>query len=279
MAFENIERLKERVERDPSSKLFVALAEEYKKVGMLDEAIEILINGLERLPGYMSARVSLGKIYLEKGMLNDASAEFEQVVSAIPDNLYAHKKLAEIYRDLNETDKAIREFKTLLNLNPEDIEAAQDLSVLEGGVTLQQGREKTEEMPEEEVSENTVSEGFLRESGAPTLGVEEEIGETRTESEQMFSTEEVFQESGIALQPQVSIEDAESYISQGRYTEAIDVYEKLISIEPDNLSVLQRMEELKILLKLLGSDKELIARLNGFLDGIKKRREEFFRNL
>ncbi len=280
MAFEDIERLKEKVERDPSSKLFVALAEEYKKIGMLDEAIEILINGLERLPRYMSARVSLGKIYLEKGMLDEASAEFEQVVSAIPDNLYAHKKLAEIYRDLNETDKAIREFKTLLDLNPEDIEAAKDLAVLEGGGTAQQRRKRAEEMPKEEkVSDISTSEGFLRESGVSNLGAEEELGEERAESEQKFSTEEVFQESRVALQPQVRIEDAESYISQGRYNEALDVYEKLISMEPDNLSVLQRMEELKILLKLLGNDKELITRLNGFLDSIKKRREEFLRDL
>ena len=111
MSSEEIERLREKIEKDPNSKLFVPLAEEYKKAGMYDEAIDALIKGLEKQPSYLSARVSLGKIYVERGMLADAMAEFEKVIAAIPENLYAHKKLAEIYRELGDKDKAIREFK------------------------------------------------------------------------------------------------------------------------------------------------------------------------
>src|SRR5512135_2069932 len=98
MSLKDIAKLKERVDKDPNSKLFVPLAEEYRKEGMLDEAIGVLLSGIEKQPGYMSARVSLGKIYLEKEMLPEALSEFEQVIKSIPDNLYAHKKLAEIYR-------------------------------------------------------------------------------------------------------------------------------------------------------------------------------------
>ena len=99
MALEDIDKLKEKVKKDPNSKLFVPLAEEYRKTGMLDEAISVLMAGITSQPGYTSARVSLGKIYLEKKMAPAAKEEFEKVISAIPDNLFAHKKLAEIYRD------------------------------------------------------------------------------------------------------------------------------------------------------------------------------------
>ena len=111
MAIEDIERLKEKLDKDPNSKLFVPLAEEYKKAGMLDEAIDVLTKGLESQPAYLSARVSLGKIYIEKGMLDEARTEFEKVISVIPDNLYAHKKLAEIYKDRGQKEEAIKEFK------------------------------------------------------------------------------------------------------------------------------------------------------------------------
>ena len=131
MSSEEIERLREKIEKDPNSKLFVPLAEEYKKAGMYDEAIDALIKGLEKQPSYLSARVSLGKIYVERGMLADAMAEFEKVIAAIPENLYAHKKLAEIYRELGDKDKAIREFRTVLKLNPLDEWAATSLSSLE----------------------------------------------------------------------------------------------------------------------------------------------------
>lgn len=66
MAKDEIEKLKEKVEKDPLSKLFVPLAEEYRKIGMLDEAVSVLLKGLENQPNYMTARVALGKIYLEK---------------------------------------------------------------------------------------------------------------------------------------------------------------------------------------------------------------------
>jgi hypothetical protein len=40
---------------------------------------------------------------------------------------------------------------------------------------------------------------------------------------------------------------------------------------------LQRIEELRALLKLLGkSEEELILKLNSLLEGIKKRQNEFF---
>lgn len=324
MALEDIERLKEKVDKDPNSKLFIPLAEEYKKAGMFDEAIDVLTKGLERQPEYMSARVSLGKIYLERGMLEEARAEFEKVISTIPDNLYAHKKLAEIYSNLGEKDRAVKEFKTVLKLNPMDEWAATSLSDIEGEPKLHpKASEKAKtaetifsaqastETEEEKPSEVSVGEGviewveeILPETGGEVMeGIEEilpeaELEETQiepiTEAEELpeeepFSFESIFKEDvaveeqkimkedKISEQPFLSIYDADPYISQGKYTEAMSIYRKLLSIEPDNLHVMQRVEELKALLKLLGKDKEeLIARLDSFLDGIKKRRDEFF---
>lgn len=226
MALEDIERLKEKVDKDPNSKLFIPLAEEYKKAGMYDEAIDVLIKGIERQPGYMSAHVSLGKIYIERGMLEEAMAEFEKVISAIPDNLYAHKKLAEIYRDLGEKDKALKEFETVLQLNPMDEWAAMNLADVKAPETVED--------------------------------IEKSIFKQETET------------------PSLSPADADQYILEGKYMEAMNVYRKIFSIEPGNMQVMQRIEELKALLKLLGKDKEeLITKLDNLLAGIKKRRDEF----
>jgi len=133
MALEDIEKLKERLEKNPDSKLFVPLAEEYRKAEMFDEAIEVLKQGLELQPNYMSARVALGKIYLEKEMLDEARAEFEKVVKAIPDNLFAHKKLAEIYKETGNVEKALMEYETILKLNPLDEDAQINIETLSSG--------------------------------------------------------------------------------------------------------------------------------------------------
>jgi tetratricopeptide (TPR) repeat protein len=339
MALEDIERLKERVDKDPNSKLFIPLAEEYKKAGMFEEAIDVLTKGLERQPGYMSARVSLGKIFFERGMFEEARAEFEKVISTIPDNLYAHKKLAEIYRDLGEKDRAVKEFKTVLKLNPMDEWAATSLSDIEKEPKLRPKapekvktaetilsepsalKEPEEEKPSEvsigeevmeeveeilpEAAEEVVEEveEILPEAAEevveeveeilPEAELEEAQIEPITEAEELpeeepLSFESIFKEDvaveekivkedKVSEQPFLGIYDADPYISQGKYMEAMSVYRKLLSTEPDNVHVIQRVEELKSLLKLLGKDKEeLIARLDSFLDGIKKRRDEFF---
>jgi len=142
MSLKDIEKLKERVEKDPNSKLFVPLAEEYRKEGMLDDAVQVLLDGIGRQPGYMSARVSLGKMYFEKGMLKEARAEFEAVIKAIPDNLFAHKKLAEIYRETGERDLAMKAYTTVLKLNALDEDAAASLREIEGGGSAQQTEAK-----------------------------------------------------------------------------------------------------------------------------------------
>lgn len=280
MAFEEIERLKEKVEKDQSSKLFVPLAEEYKKAGMLTEAIEVLTKGLEMNPSYMSARVSLGKIYLEKEMLREASEEFEKVVKAIPDNLYAQKKLAEIYRDLGERDKALEAFRRVLELNPADEEVAKSLADLEGKFTVHPEVTKIVKamLKEEKPSEIPVGKEIVK--------AEEEIEEVLAAPEvklpeEILAPQDIFKEPDTMAEEvfeklPLSISDADPHIAQGRYEEAMDIYKSLLLIEPDNERVLQRTEELKALLKLLGKEnKELIARLNRFLDGIKKRRDEF----
>lgn len=380
MSSEEIERLREKIEKDPNSKLFVPLAEEYKKAGMYDEAIDALIKGLEKQPSYLSARVSLGKIYIEREMLADAMAEFEKVIAAIPENLYAHKKLAEIYRELGDKDKAISEFRTVLKLNPLDEWAATSLSSLEkepappvketltqqlqeisepeqepiiteegegkpfgmpftekdmmGTATSEEKHEEdqpseltekfeeteeitseppmnqeetdlwqshlntTQDLKEEEdkIPETSISEEDLQlwkshaetnekqeEAVADAMEAEELPGEESISFEDIFrKPEPAFNEEISRLEEKVSMEsgpdikDADQYIAGGKYLDALNVYKKLLSADPGNRHIMQRTEDLRALLKLLGKDKEeLVSRLESFLEGIKKRQNEF----
>ena len=412
MAIEDIERLKEKLEKDPTSKLFVPLAEEYKKAGMFDEAIEVLTKGLERQPGYLSARVSLGKIYIERGMLDEAVSEFEKVIAVIPDNLYAHKKLAEIYKDLGRRDEAIGEFKTVIRINPADAWAATNLASIEQETVPQSPAQPVTKSEETSHIEKGSAEIFpLQEEQSATAGGEafdipltqrdveisngfsgeitEEPAQEREAPDIPFSTEET-ESWGISAEPaeemkedlsgipfsteetepwgvtaepaeemreepsrspakapiskedmdlwrthletvegagkesveeadpvveveefqaegalsfedvlkepeapantqfvkekvmpsspntQRSVEEADAYILQGKYGEAMNIYRRILSGDPGSKNILQRLEELKGLLKLLGKDKdELIAKLDHLLLGIKKRRDEF----
>ncbi len=360
----NIEKLKEKVAKDPGSKLFVPLAEEYRKAGQPDKAIEALQAGLKNQPGYMSARVALGKIFLEKGMQAEAKEEFEKVIGAIPDNLFAQRKLADIHKELGDVEKAKAGYKTVLRLNPLDEEAKAILEGYERPAPEETAFEKEvfkapkeeevfpgaeeafqpverpveepavspavsfesfeeafgeeakapgeepfgEKAPEEEVVledipslEEIFKEGQFpekvpsfedellfgeakldEEEAMPVEEAEELLKEvSQAEVEEVFAPEEPSFEFGERATPQASpdIGKADSYVERGDYYMAMQTYRMLLKEDPENRAAVQRLLELKSLLKLLGKDKELlIAKLEAFLDGIMKRRDEFFGN-
>jgi tetratricopeptide (TPR) repeat protein len=93
-----IEELRRRVQRDPASVSFAALAEEYRRLGRYSDAIDTCRAGLQRHPFYQSARVTLGRALIEIGDFDGAAEELEQVLRAAPENLAAIRALAEIHR-------------------------------------------------------------------------------------------------------------------------------------------------------------------------------------
>lgn len=101
-----IEELKRRVLLDPASIAFAALAEEYRRGGLFEDAIATCKAGLQRHPAYLSARVTLGRALLEIGRFDEARTELELVLRSAPENLAAIRGLAEIHHrvgDLPET--------------------------------------------------------------------------------------------------------------------------------------------------------------------------------
>jgi tetratricopeptide (TPR) repeat protein len=374
MAAKDIEKLKEKFDKDPNSKLFLPLAEEYRKEGMLDEAIDVLQKGLEKHVTYTSARVLLGKTFLEKGMMDEARKEFEGVIKIVPDNLFAHKRLAEVYRDTGETDLAIKSFKIILRLNPMDEESISNLRDIEAALSpappaeeaqkedssygeirmpgagvpaaeespdMHIGKELHIEAPdiqiehsEDELSafknslfgdKSDMGDGHDDEIHLETPEEPEETGTASISEDEVTAAEELsFEDVGAALaqemtpdvsapfsaaeeaedmielveapvkiaeEPVVSIFEeavvvpkkemadlsgADRFVTDGKFAEAMGVYRKFLASDPNDKRVLQRVEELRALLKLMGKDKEvLIDKLNAFLEGIQKGRDEF----
>jgi len=98
-----IEELRRRVQKDPASIAFAQLAEEHRRAGQYEEAIEVATAGLQQHPAYLSARVTLGRALIELGRLDEAAVEFEHVVKAAPDNLTAVRQLADIHQRRRQT--------------------------------------------------------------------------------------------------------------------------------------------------------------------------------
>ncbi len=101
-----LEELQRRVLQDPASISFAALAEEYRRAGLVHEAIETCRAGLQRHPMYLSARVTLGRALMEIGEYDAAVDELEHVLAAAPENLAAIRTLAEIHRRRGEMSES-----------------------------------------------------------------------------------------------------------------------------------------------------------------------------
>ena len=104
-----IEELRRRVQLDPASIAFAALAEEYRRAGQFDDAIAACEAGLQRHPAYISARVTLGRSLLELGRFDEARHQLEHVLRTAPENLAAIRALAEIHDRVGDyADAAVR---------------------------------------------------------------------------------------------------------------------------------------------------------------------------
>src|SRR5687768_15463473 len=112
--------LRRRVQTDPASIAFAQLAEECRRQGSNEEAVEICRAGLSRNPGYLSARVTLGRALIELGQLDAAKAELDIVVAGVPDNLAAIRGLAEILQRRGQMREALQYYKRALDLAKHD---------------------------------------------------------------------------------------------------------------------------------------------------------------
>ncbi len=142
MAPSRIDELRRRVQSDPASIAFAQLAEEYRRSGQTEEAVRVCREGLTRHPGYLSARVTLGRALLDLGQLDAARDELEFVVAEAPENLAAVRGLAEIFHREGQTTEALSYYQRALALarhDPEIEEIVQQLSRQVGAAAASPG--------------------------------------------------------------------------------------------------------------------------------------------
>ncbi|OFV90119.1 MAG: hypothetical protein A3G76_12645 [Acidobacteria bacterium RIFCSPLOWO2_12_FULL_65_11] len=125
-----IEDLRRRVQKDPSSIAFAQLAEECRRAGEFQEAVDVCRAGLELHPGYLSARVTLGRALAELDQVEAAQAELELVLKGAPDNLAAIRGLAEILHRRGLVGEALARYRTALTLSRHDPELERIVSDL-----------------------------------------------------------------------------------------------------------------------------------------------------
>lgn len=109
-----ISSLIQQWKQDPKSRIFLRLAEEYRKGGAFDKAIDVCLEGLETHPNYLPAKVCLGRCRQALGRLEDAERNFRDVLQVTPDNPHAMRGLASICFDAGRFDEALAQYEMLV---------------------------------------------------------------------------------------------------------------------------------------------------------------------
>ncbi len=119
---DRLTQLRARWEGDRSSRIFLQLAEEYRHLGRVQDALAVLNAGLEEHPGYLSALVAKGRCLLELGDAEGARPVLERVVQQDPTQMVANKLLVRACLETGEPARARQRLELYSLLNDSDPE-------------------------------------------------------------------------------------------------------------------------------------------------------------
>lgn len=121
-------------EKNPRSRVFAPLAESYRKMGMIDKAMEVLSQGIRFHPSYTMGYLGLAFCYFDLGQFNLAYSTLIPITESNRDNLRLQKLFSDTCLELGKQEEALETLKYLLFINPRNKEIAESVSKLEHDV-------------------------------------------------------------------------------------------------------------------------------------------------
>ncbi len=243
-----------RFQEDPTSRVFAPLAESYRRIGRLDEAIDICREGIKNHPDFHGGRVALAKCYLDKKLYDEAQSELEKVIQHSPENLLAQKLLGDLHLTRGDKRSALHCFKMCLILSPQDVAMHEKVRSLESsmGDGAVKGTEAIRFVPEPE--EVVTQVAYAKPVEAPVVFQQPEIklpefeednttdlavknqidtllgvgaDEEEDESFKVGSLSAVFLKEP-EIQKEITTETlGDLYFSQGQFEKSLKIFEKL----------------------------------------------------
>jgi len=103
---DEVQLYRQMLTKDPSSQVFVYLAEALFERGMYAAAIETCLNGLRLRPHDLRARVILGLSYLRTDNLDRAESELLRAKEILEINIATYQGLAELFERKGDEEKS-----------------------------------------------------------------------------------------------------------------------------------------------------------------------------
>lgn len=221
---EEIRRYRSQHARNPEGLVFARLADAYRRAGDPERALELLEDGLERHPRYLSALVVRARTLADLDRRDAALDAFEHVLELDPRNLVALRAVARLALEAERPDRAAAACRRLCELDPQDEEARERLEEVE---RLQAGAAARQE--------DSADAGASQGAAEPT-DVEAEPADVTAEPTDRV--EPAADDEGVV----VTVTMAELLLRQGLYEQAERMFERLLDRHPGNPLLDEKLE-------------------------------------
>ncbi len=272
-------------ERDPDGRGFAPLADAYRRAGDFRQAIELLSDGLDRLPRFATGHVVSARVHLEAGLLEEAELAARKALELDADNVWALRTLGDALAGMGDEARAAEARARLHALDPLDpvdappgpeataeAEKAPPERVLDIGALAPEEREaapepvvdigtlapeEREAAPEPVVDIGTLAPGEREAASEPVVDIgtlapgEPEVAPEPVVDIGRLAPDEPLEEPGWDAGQEAPGEPihtrtiAELYVRQGLTERAIDVYRHLVGARPDDAELRARLVELE----------------------------------
>jgi tetratricopeptide (TPR) repeat protein len=129
-AQDEIRRFEEQFRRQPESLVFARLADAYRKSGDSMRALEVLEEGIQRHPDYLSAHIVRARTLRDLSRTDEARSAFEKVIEIDAENLVAIRGLAAVARDSGDQESEVFWLERLEAADPQSEESSARLDQL-----------------------------------------------------------------------------------------------------------------------------------------------------
>jgi len=244
---------------------------------LAEQSIASYKKALELDPGQPVVQERLAEIYAKSRHIRDAVIQAQEVLKADPNNIDAHRLLARIYvRTLGDIsagavqqenlDKAVEQFQAILKIDPRDSYSALWLArlyrfenrheeaekVLRGVVKQEPDNEPAlEQLSQLLIDENRSQEAIellTQTAGASASpDIYDLLGDAYTQAKNYPKAEEAYR-NAVESDPDDPGHRhglAQALLSDEKYAEALDQYEKLTQLEPGTADNYLRMGQLQ----------------------------------
>ncbi|MBF0361409.1 MAG: tetratricopeptide repeat protein [Oligoflexia bacterium] len=303
-------------EKNPKSLVFAPLAEIYRKLGMISEALKVLKQGIKYNPDYMLGYLSLAECYFDLGKYEISYETISPFAQNNLDNITLQRLLARVCEKLGKSEESLQAYKCALFLSPRDRFIQEKVKFLENQIdslnsinhrsinTVYEQNTLQNQYPESDPDQwgrvfdqkdiIPIPSKFNRDEKKQINEIEGMEGDnewskrdllkaiTVDENENADKKQKVVEQEAIVAQPTITHTLVDLYANNKLYDKAICVLEKLLELNPNDKNIRDKLNNFKSLYSEYSDQKMTIdlsivnIRYKAFLAKINLRKKELY---